>query len=301
MNPPLSDENKVASFWSHIDAILVINLKHREDRWKQFINQLAAIGVANKAIRIEAVDGKELPGYKQKPWFKKRTPETVARMKAGSAGCCLSHKKAIEYAKAKGYRKILLMEDDARFKETFNTNAEDFLASFLEETTPCDMLYLGFYQKHCVHVPVKKANQTLADHEIWKIRGPLMLHATIISDRIYDALLSGLPTVESIWPWMTYWGSIDAWIQNKFGRQSNISIYGCRPNLVVQHANYSDICGRVLSVEESEGIHRESKLTPISDQNFQRTIERSPIQKTHQTIKRACRVVRAYCFGYCKT
>lgn len=289
------------SFWNQIDAILVINLKHRNDRWEKIRNELKTYGVENKAIRIDAVDGKLLPGYGATPWFKGRTPEKVARMKAGSAGCCLSHRKALELAKARGFKRILLMEDDARIKEELNNTVESFLFNFLRETNPCDMLYLGFYQKTCVHVPTKKIVDDNLEHQIWRIRGPLMLHATVIDQRVYDKLLAGLPTADNIWPWMTYWGSIDSWIQNKLGRQADVHIYGCRPNLIVQHANYSDICGRILSVEESEGTHRESKLIPVSERQFSGSIERPLIQKAQQTLKRFSRLARAYCFGYHKT
>jgi glycosyl transferase family 25 len=301
LNSQSSNTTGKQSFWDQIDAILVINLKHRNDRWEKLLSELKVFGVDKKAVRIEAIDGKKLPGYNQKPWFTKKTPENVAKMKAGSAGCCLSHRKAIEFAKAQGYKRILLMEDDARFKEEFNEAADDFLSQFLRNINQCDMLYLGFYQKTCVHVPTQKVHQDGLDYEIWKIRGPLMLHATVINERIYNRLLAGLPTAKVIWPWMTYWGSIDSWIQNKLGRQNNVYIYGCRPNLVVQHANYSDICGRLLTVEESEGTHRESKLIPISEKNFNESVELPLIQKVQQTFKRTGRVVRAYCFGYSKT
>jgi GR25 family glycosyltransferase involved in LPS biosynthesis len=296
--PNTADEQ---SFWDQIDAILVINLKHRKDRWEKITSELKVFGVDEKAVRIEAIDGKELLGYSQKPWFTKRTPENVAKMKAGSAGCCLSHRKAIEFAKAQGYKRILLMEDDARFKKEFNDAAEDFLSQFLRNINQCDMLYLGFYQKTCVHVPTQKTDQDGLDYQIWRIRGPLMLHATIIDQRVYDKLLAGLPTTNNIWSWMTYWGSIDSWIQNKLGRQADVHIYGCRPNLVVQHANYSDICGRMLTVEESEGIHRESELIPVSEDQFSRSIQRPLLRIIQQTLKRTSRVVRSYSFGYSKT
>ena len=126
MNSQSSNTTGKQSFWDQIDAILVINLKHRNDRWEKLLSELKVFGVDKKAVRIEAIDGKKLPGYNQKPWFTKKTHENVDKMKAGSAGCCLSHRKAIEFAKAQGYKRILLMEDDARFKEEFNEAADDF-------------------------------------------------------------------------------------------------------------------------------------------------------------------------------
>lgn len=287
--------------WNQIDAILVINLKHRNDRWEKLIDQLKVFGVDKKTVRVEAIDGKVLPGYGEKPWFTKRTPENVAKMKAGSAGCCLSHRKAIELAKAAGYKRILIIEDDAKFKEAFNDIADNSLSRFLQNIDQCDMLYLGFYQKTCVHVPTQKVHKDGLDYEIWRIRGPILNHATIIDQRIYDRLLAGLPTTNNIWLWMTYWGSIDSWIQNKFGRQTDIHIYGCRPNLVVQDVDYSDICGRMLTVEESEGTHRESKLIPVSKEQFSRSIQRPLLKIVQQILKRTGRVVRSYCLGYSKT
>ena len=301
MNSQPSNTVEAQFLWDQIDAILVINLKHRSDRWEKLINQLKIFGVDRKTVRIEAIDGKELLGYGKKPWFTKRTPENVAKMKAGSAGCCLSHRKAIELAKAAGYKRILIIEDDAKFKEAFIDIADISISRFLQNIDQCDMLYLGFYQKTCVHVPTQKVHKDGLDYEIWKIRGPILNHATIIDQNIYDRLLAGLPTTNNIWPWMTYWGSIDSWIQNEFGRQTDIHIYGCRPNLVVQDVDYSDICGRMLTVEESEGTHRESKLIPVSKEQFSRSIQRPLLKIVQQILKRTGRAVRSYCFGYSKT
>ena len=99
-----------------------------------------------------------------------------------------------------------------------------------------------------------------------------MFHATVIHSRIFDRLLEGLSTENNIWHWMTYWGSIDSWITNSFGRNPSIRIAECRPNLVVQKANYSDICGRVLSVEESEGTHKPSELIELGPDDLESSI-----------------------------
>jgi glycosyl transferase, family 25 len=289
------------SFWEQIDAILVINLPHRSDRWTQLLDELESIGVAHKAVRIDAIDGKKLSGYEQKPWFRKRTPDPVARMKAGSAGCCLSHRKAIKLAKERGYKKILLMEDDADFKGPLKDEMGDFLGRFIQDESRWDMLYLGFYMKKCPYAMESTAMIQQNQYNIWRIRGPLMFHATVINSRIFDHLLEGLPRENNIWPWMTYWGSIDSWITNSFGRNPKIKIAGCRPNLVVQKANYSDICGRVLSIEESEGTHKPTELIPLKLGDLKKAIRLSFLEKIHQTIKRSCRVLKAYLFGYSKT
>jgi len=293
--------SKTTPFWEQIDAILVINLPHRSDRWTQLLHELESIGVAQKAIRIEAIDGKNLSGYDQKPWFRQKTPDPVARMKAGSAGCCLSHRKAIKLARDRGYKKILLMEDDADFKDPLTDEMGDFLGQFIQDDSRWDMLYLGFYIKKCPYRVESTTKISNYVYNIWRIRGPLMFHATVIQSRIFNQLLEGLPTEKNIWPWMTYWGSIDSWITNSFGRNPSIKIAGCRPSLVVQKANYSDICGRVLSVEESEGTHKPSKLIELGSDDLESSIRLSFFIKAHQRLKRFCRVLKAYLFGYSKT
>jgi glycosyl transferase, family 25 len=288
-------------FWDQIDAILIVNMAHRTDRWEQLEKQLSEIGVADKMVQIEAIDGKTLPGYLEKPWFRSHTPENVSRMKAGSAGCCLSHRKAIQYAKDKGFKRILLMEDDALFNHNLKGKEGTAIGTILEDLNAWDMFYLGFYQKlnkHHVAVDIKSDEGNL---QLWRIRGPLMFHATIINASIYGQLLAGLPTEKNIWPWMTYWGSIDSWIQNKFGRNKNVKIWATMPKLVVQVANYSDICGRLLSVEESEGSHRKSTLIPLDEKSFEKTLNLTFGEKCYDVLKRGNRVLRARFFGYKKT
>jgi hypothetical protein len=113
--------------------------------------------------------------------------------------------------------------------------------------------------------------------------------------------LEQLPDEKNIWPWMTYWGSIDAWVQNKFGRNSKIKIWGPMPHLVVQKSSYSDILGREMTESESAGTHRELTLVPMEEEAFQRTINRQLPEVIHQTLKRNMRVFRAWLFGYTKT
>lgn len=290
-----------SKFWDQIDAILIINLKHRTDRWDNLYNKLKEIGVEDKAVKIEAIDGKTLPGYLEKPWFTGKTPDLVSRMKAGSAGCCLSHRKAIAYAKEHGFKRILLMEDDALFNDNLTGREGDLVGEVIENPANWDMFYLGFYQRLNKHHVAVSEQINDEKFELWRIRGPLMFHATVISSDIFDNLLNGLPTESNIWTWMTYWGSIDSWIYNKFGRDRKIKIWATMPKLVVQVANYSDICGRVLSVEESEGSHRKSTLVPLSAEAFEQSIDLRWYEWLYQTFKRSSRLIRARLFGYKKT
>lgn len=288
-------------FWDYIDAILIINLAKRTDRWNEIQAQLENIGVAHKAVKVEAIEGIRIRNYNAGPFFKKKTPPDVARMRAGSAGCCLSHRTAIEYAKQKGYKRILLMEDDASFLDPLTGDVGGDLGEFIESCPNLGMFYLGFYKKRCPYVKIKELKSSLGSHEIWEIQGPLMLHATVVDASLFDLLLAGLPTEKNIWPWISYWGSIDAWIQNELGRRPDVHIYGTKPSLVVQKANYSDICGRVLTVEESEGTHRQMKATELSQNDFARAKSKPFWLILTQKIKRSGRLLKSYIFGFRKT
>jgi hypothetical protein len=288
-------------FWSCIDAVYVVNLKHRTDRWDRMHKILRKHLPEEKIVRVDAELGSSLPGYGEKPWFTKRTDETVTRVKAGSAGCCLSHRKAIELARAAGHRRILLMEDDADFYNELDTPEGDRIAELLQDDDAWDMFYLGYYQRVNKHHVVQRDVIDGRKFELRRIRGPLMLHAAVIHERIFDELLAGLPNKQDIWRWTSYWGSIDSWIYNAFGRQRHIRIWACEPKLVMQIVSHSDICGRPLTVEESIGTHRTSTVISLDADAFAQSLPVSAHTKLYQTYKRSMRLVKDRFLGYRKT
>lgn len=105
---------------------LVINLPKSTERLAYFNEHNSFNGVTEV---IEAVDGLTLP----------KVPEGVP-LRQGSLGCLLSHKKALEYAKEKGYPCVIVFEDDADLRPTFN---EDLKAAMLELPESWDLLWLA--------------------------------------------------------------------------------------------------------------------------------------------------------------
>lgn len=99
----------------NIDKIFYINLDKRNDRKEQIEKQLFDYGITNYE-RIAAVFHP-----------------------MGSVGCGLSHLKVLQIAKERGYKRILILEDDFEFlvsKEEFEKNIEklkdvNFEACFL--------------------------------------------------------------------------------------------------------------------------------------------------------------------------
>lgn len=71
--------------------ILVINLEKRNDRWLRISNMLSERSLDFE--RIDAIDCQQ-----------------------GYIGCVLSHIKSLEYAKSKGLKEVIIMEDDFMFQ-----------------------------------------------------------------------------------------------------------------------------------------------------------------------------------------
>ena len=87
-----------------LDAIYVVNLEHRTDRWNHISGVLDALDV--EYVRWEASYGKDVP----------TTPHEVRHIsKLGAIGCRDSHIKIAKDAIAKGCRSYLVFEDDAVF------------------------------------------------------------------------------------------------------------------------------------------------------------------------------------------
>ncbi|RZK49212.1 MAG: glycosyltransferase family 25 protein [Pedobacter sp.] len=91
------------NFLTKLDQIYIINLKRRPDRLKLFYEYNSHIleGLNNIKV-IEAVDGNEI---KDANW----------EFEIGALGCLKSHYNVIKDAKAKGFKDILILEDDISF------------------------------------------------------------------------------------------------------------------------------------------------------------------------------------------
>jgi GR25 family glycosyltransferase involved in LPS biosynthesis len=77
----------------NIDKIIYINLERRNDRREHIETQLIKFNIKDKSERFEAID---FPDF-------------------GIYGCGMSHLYVIKNAKEKGYKNILILEDDFEF------------------------------------------------------------------------------------------------------------------------------------------------------------------------------------------
>jgi hypothetical protein len=98
-----------------VDGVLFINLEDRTDRLREITSALASHGVPPEMVhRIDA----------------------VANDVCGHLGCTRSHIRALEYAKERGWRRYIVLEDDFVFKvpkERVLYILAEFLATYQDD------------------------------------------------------------------------------------------------------------------------------------------------------------------------
>ncbi len=108
------DQVECDARWDGIDAIHVINLDRRGDRWDGVLRELVgARAPLDRVRRIPAVTATG-PGQVE-----------------GSVACLASHLASLEIARAEGCRTLLVLEDDFCFTSEVDQHLDD-LARFLE-------------------------------------------------------------------------------------------------------------------------------------------------------------------------
>jgi glycosyl transferase, family 25 len=194
-----------------IDGVLYINLEHRTDRKKHIekeLNKLSSI-----CSNIERVD--------------------AVKHKNGGKGCGLSHIKALETAKKRHWKNVLIVEDDLIFKT--QTNPLTYLTETLNELNGYfDVLMLSgnIYKISSVNKP--------------KLSKPIKVQTTscyLINNHYYDKLINNfrescnnlLDKKEPV----NYnkWAIDQNW--SKLQKKDNWFIFN--PTLAYQMDDYSDI------------------------------------------------------------
>lgn len=239
--------------WNKIDGILVINLDTSIERMEQFKVSNADTLPLEKVQRLSAVLGRALPSYGQEPWFTERTGERSAYW-GGAGGCALSHAKAIATAKEKGWRNVLIMEDDVVTGQ--HPDALAMLEYALENLSGDYMLYLGYSRP----TPYGKCVQKSGEHALWQVEGVLSTFAYLIPESMYDRLLAVMPTEETVWEWMSTHRAIDTFYKDTAARMSGVRIYAIQPDLVVHLDGMSDVAATAVTYTDKY----DNTLTPHS-------------------------------------
>jgi hypothetical protein len=210
-----------------IKECLVIHLSHRKDRWELFQEQIPLLtSLGLKPECMEAVYGRTLPGFGEKPWFTKRLSVKRANAWGGKAGCTLSHRNAIALAQARGWNNVLILEDDV----SFDTAIAGQWKQLTEAMTylPDDWIAIYLYGHHPV-TPVRVVRAYPAT-TCYELCGASSTTAYIINGKYYDDLLRLLPTKDTIWSWTARHKTIDRCYLRQLsllGRVYAMSPFGC--------------------------------------------------------------------------
>lgn len=244
---------KLHSAWDKVDGILVINLDSSKDRMDKFLQDNGDRLPLEKVHRLSAVLGRSLPSYGKSPWFTERTGERASYW-GGAGGCALSHAKAIATAKEKGWRNVLIMEDDV--VTGMHPDALAMLEYALEHLNGKYMLYLGYSRP----TPYGRSVQSSGEHALWKVEGVLSTFAYLVPESMYDSLLAVMPREETIWEWMSIHRAIDTFYKDTVATMPGVSIYAIQPDLVEHFDGVSDVSGTAVTYTDMY----DKTLTPHS-------------------------------------
>ncbi len=203
-----------------VDHTFVLNLDKRPDRLAKITKELEKIELEFErfsAISAEDFDNdiKNVPAFEIHKINREASSEYLMAM----YGAKKSHMVMLEIAKKRGYKKILILEDDSVFHE----NANDIFDKAINqmEDGEWDLLHLGANQRK----PFIKINENLC-----KIRMANANFAYIIPESMYDVLLEGAPKSGKI---------LDQYVAEEI--HSNYECFCIRPHIVWQVAGFSDI------------------------------------------------------------
>lgn len=258
--PRIDAQNDTRSFpaacWGGLDAVLVINLDARTDRWDAFQTQLGPIFPPEKLHRIAAVRGTDLPGYGVPPWFRESTGARASSW-AGVAGCALSHRRAMEAVLQNGWKRALICEDDI---ELSSTALLPDLPEMLRRTPDNAYLYLGYHGA----APRGRLLERTPHGELWEVEGVLACHSYIVSDDVCRRLLSHLPDESNVWAWVARYRAIDNFCRDWMQILAGVASCVAWPVLFRQQDMGSDIDTSHRSVPEDRRTGHPSPLQGLS-------------------------------------
>lgn len=171
------------------DKIFWINSKNRSDRFRNMKERLKAQNI--EAERFCAIYGGEIswndPEYKD---FSMNCPKGQ-ELNLGEIGCFMSHREIYKKIKQEGWKKTLILEDDAIFCEGF----EEIFNKLYSDLPDYDMLYLGQwnYDKGVIGGDTKALKEKVSEVGnigLYKAERCWLTHAYAVDNSIIDILLS---------------------------------------------------------------------------------------------------------------
>ena len=143
----------------YFDKIFYINMKKDQYRNEKMLEQFQKFGISN----FERVEGAELIRFPQESHYRNFNKKDEKYIR-GSLGCRESHIECIRRSKSRGYRRILILEDDIIFLQDPNL----LLTQNHEILNDWDLLYFSgivepFFRNQIVCAHAYAIKSTLYD------------------------------------------------------------------------------------------------------------------------------------------
>ena len=234
----MSDHFSNHSLWEQIDAVLVINLDIREDRWRDFQSLTNGLIPAEKIHRVSAVYGKTLPSFGKLPWFHGRKRDLTW---AARGGCTLSHRAACLLAQQSGWGTILILEDDITVPDQVGELLNAIGNLLKKQNSLWDVCFLGYTEPQ----PPFKLLGTSSSLSLVQFSGCNATHAYLIKPAARNWILKELPDSNTIWSWTSKHRAIDRWCRRNLALRFKVTASSI--SLFNQSYGYSDIEHRAKS------------------------------------------------------
>lgn len=246
-------ESQAIDMWNAVDGILVINMDSSPERYTHFVENIGRYLPMDKVERFSAVPGRELASYGKAPWFTENTGER-AKFWGGTAGCALSHRNAIAYARDKGWRNVMIFEDDVCMES--EANVVELVSETLKNLTGPYLFYLGYNKPS----PYGRCIAEKGGASVWKTEGVIAAHAYIVSSALYEPLLKVFPQHDDdIWAWLSEYRAVDVLYRDFVPGWDGVSVYVVDPILFLQRDGMSDI-----GLNAAQGGNEANRQSPRS-------------------------------------
>ncbi len=215
-------------FNTYFDKIFIINLDERTDRWNDIVNEFEKMGISpEKYERFSAIKPKfeDLP----KEWYNKLVSphRFIPQYIQATIGCKMSQYEVIKIAKNRGYKNVLICEDDICFtqskEETWN-----ILKEAIKEL-PSDNEWNMFYFSGN-HI---KSPEACGKKYLYLKKANLAAHEYCVNSNIFDYIIETM---------MQKGCELDNYYIDEI--QQRQKTYTIKPGIVTQKPGYSDILRR---------------------------------------------------------
>jgi hypothetical protein len=181
--------DEVANPLSFFDAILCLQVDERADDWPEVWQRFDALGMGRVVERFAAIT----------------TPDNH------HAGCARSHRAMVAEAKRRGLRNVLVIEEDAIFRDDTLEVVSRALAEL--DGRDWDLLYLGgLHRMPAKHPPTPVAGCAVLEKPGFVTTSHAVAYNASAFDRILDEIPEGPEALDT---WLTTFRAIDHYLPKR--------------------------------------------------------------------------------------